>query len=83
MLNVQVESFLKLQFASDPDQVVTSFCPPGAARAWVTANKISPLPAFITPEEFETHSSFFSPSHGGSFGPPLKYVHLPYSCEFY
>ena len=68
----QVESFLTLLFASDPEQVKTSFCPYGAARAWVTAGKTSPLPHFITSAEFKTHSSFFSPSYGESFGPPLK-----------
>ncbi|KAF6240610.1 hypothetical protein HO173_001281 [Letharia columbiana] len=73
LVDRNVESFLTLQFASDPEQVKTSFCPYGAARAWVTAGKTSPLPPFITPAEFKTHSSFFSPSHGGSFGPPLNW----------
>ena len=69
---MQVESFLSLMFASDPKQLKTSFCPYGAARAWVTAGKTSPLPHYLTPAEFRTHASFFSSSHGGSFGPPLE-----------
>ena len=68
----QVESFLTLMFASDPEQLKTSFCPYGAARAWVTAGKTSPLPPYLTAAEFATHAGFFSPSQGGSFGPPLK-----------
>ena len=63
---------MALLFASDPDQLRTSFCAYGAARAWVTEGKTSPLPPFLSPAEFKTHVSFLSPSHGGSLGPPLE-----------
>lgn len=73
LVDQNVDSFLTLQFANDPERVKTHFCPYGKAREWVTNNKQSPLPWFITPEEYERHSGFFRPSNGGSFGPPLNW----------
>ena len=63
---------MALLFAWDPDQLRTSFCAYGAARAWVMGGKSSPLPSFISLAEFNKHVSFLSPSHGGSLGPPLE-----------
>ncbi|RDL35200.1 putative epoxide hydrolase 2 [Venustampulla echinocandica] len=61
------ESLTSLAYPTNPEIWRTHMGPIGAAKAWVTANTIKPLPAWLSESEAAVHNQIFS--KGGYTGP--------------
>lgn len=68
ILDNNMESLNALLFSEeDPDHWKNDICPPGKARAWLTARKTAPLPPWLKTSDLETRSKILS--QGGFTGP--------------
>lgn len=73
----QPESTTSLLYPTDPEVWKEHLGPVGAAEAWISSNKISSRPAWLTAEEVTTHNRVMSKK--GYRGPLNWYdvSHLP------
>jgi hypothetical protein len=50
----QPDSIFSLVFPEEPETWRTDLAPIGAAEAWISANKMTPYPTWLTAEEAAT-----------------------------
>lgn len=66
-MNIQPQSAFNLIYPQDPAMWKTDLAPIGKAAEWVRSGKTTPLPSWLTQEDYDIHHRVFS--EGGYAGP--------------